>query len=185
MCEPPLKLFMSSLGSRTSVLSISHPVVSIYTHRHTFENFEILNFFAFDCHHWRGMEFFLQFLVPLGAHTCSWWVSKHILALFEAFPNTKSILGVMLCFKLRFWQLAKKTSFCTFLPPMQVSKLRFGPYRENFLGASGAPNMLKNGQKGLPRFQKAPINVQNILGVLRKPFLNFRKIVEFSTFRQH
>ena len=117
--------------------------------------------------------------------TCSWWVSKHILALFEAFPNTKSILGVMLCFKLRFWQLAKKTCFCTFLPPMQVSKLRFGAYRENFLGASGAPNMLKNGQKGLPRCRKAPINVQNILGVLRKPFPNFRKIVEFSTFRQH
>ena len=84
-----------------------------------------------------------------------------------------------------FWVTSQKTTFCTFLAPMEVSKLRFGAYRQNFLGASGAPNMLKNGQKGLPRCRKAPINVQNILGVLRKSFPNFRKIVEISTFRQH
>ena len=84
-----------------------------------------------------------------------------------------------------FLATSQKTTFCTFLAPMKVSKLRFVAYRQNFLGASGAPNMLKNGQKGLPRCRKAPSNVQNILGVLRKPFPNFRKIVEFSTFRQH
>ena len=89
MREASLKHLVSSLGSRTSVLDIPRPIVSIYTHRHTIENFEILNFFGFDCHHLRGVGFWSQFFVPLGAHTCACWVLKHVLALFEAFPNKK------------------------------------------------------------------------------------------------
>ena len=173
------------MGSRTSVLNIFHPVVSIYTHRHKIENFEILNFFGFNCHHWRVMEFFAliscafgcTYLDLLGVRTCSGpfrSISKH-----QKCSRSDALL------QTPFWVTSQKTTFCTFLAPMEVSKLRFGAYRQNFLGASGAPNMLKNGQKGLPRCRKAPINVQNILGVLRKPFPNFRKIVEFSTFRQH
>jgi hypothetical protein len=92
MREASLKRFVSSLGSETSVLDIPHPIVNVYTHRHTIENFEILNFFGFDCHHLRGMGFWSQFFVPLGTHTCACWVLKHVLALFEAFPNPKVFL---------------------------------------------------------------------------------------------
>ena len=81
--------------------------------------------------------------------------------------------------------ILQKTSFRTILPPVGVSKRHFGASRQSFLGDSGDPNMHKNGQKGLLRCQKAQNNFQNTLGVLRKPFPNFRKIVEFATFRQH
>ena len=148
MCESSLKHFVTSLGSRTSVLNISHPIVSIYTHRHKIENFETFNFFAVDCHHWRELGFWLQFLVPVGAHTCAWWVLEHVLALFGAFPNTKSILGVMLCFKLHFWQRVKKTSLGIFLPSVEASKLHFGACRRGFPGASGNPKMAKKGSQG-------------------------------------
>ena len=185
MCEPSLKHFLSSLGLRTSVLSISHPVVSIYTHRHKIENFEILNFFGFNCHHWRVMEFFAliscafgcTYLDLLGVRTCSGpfrSISKHQkCSRSDTLPQTS------------FLSNAQKTSFWTFLPPVEASKLHFGAYRRGFPDGSGDPNMLKNGQKGLPRCRKAQSNVQNTLGVLRKPFPNFRKIVEFCTFRQH
>ena len=84
-----------------------------------------------------------------------------------------------------FFSNTQKTSFWTFLPPVEASKLLFGAYRRGFPDGSGDPNMLKNGQKGLPRCRKAQSNVQNTLEVLRNPFPNFRKIAEFGTFRQH
>ena len=89
MREASLKRFVSSLGSETSVLDIPHPIVNVYTYRHTIENFEILNFFGFDCHHLREWDFgpnflclWLHILVPLSTHTCACWVLKHVLALF-------------------------------------------------------------------------------------------------------
>ena len=89
MREASLKRFVSSLGSETSVLDIPHPIVNVYTHRHTIENFEILNFFGFDCHHLREWDFGPNFLclwvhirVPLSTHTCVCWMLKHVLALF-------------------------------------------------------------------------------------------------------
>ena len=108
-----------------------------------------------------------QFLVPLGVHTCACWVFKDVLALLKAFLAN-----------------CQKSEFLTFLPPLNASKLHFGGCRQSFLGASGDPNMHKTGQKGLPRCRKAQSNVQNTLEVLRNPFPNFRKIVEFGTFRQ-
>ena len=84
-----------------------------------------------------------------------------------------------------FLSNAQKTSFWTFLPPVEASKLHFGAYRRGFPDGSGDPNMLKNGQKGLPRCRKAQSNVQNTLEVLRNTLPNFRKIVEFGRFRQH
>ena len=61
-------------------------------------------------------DFDFNFLCLLGAHTRACWEFKHVLALFEAFPNNKSVLGVMLCFKLHFWPVAEKTSFGPFYP---------------------------------------------------------------------
>ena len=80
---------------------------------------------------------------------------------------------------------SRKNEFWTFLPPMKTSKMRLWGCRQSFLGVSGALNMHKNGWKVPLRCRKAQSNVQNTLEVLRKPFPNFRKIVEFGTFRQH
>ena len=151
MCESSLKHFVTSLGSRTSVLNISHPIVSIYTHRHKIENFEIFNFFAVECHHWRGLGFWLQFLVPVGAHTCAWWVLEHVLALFGAFPNTKSILGVMLCFKLHFWQRVKKRVLGPFYPLWRPQNCILGPVDGAFrvpLEPQKCTKMAKKGSQG-------------------------------------
>ena len=185
MCEPSPKHFVSSLGSRTSVLNISHPIVSIYTHRHTIENFEILNFFAFDGHHWRAVGFWLQLLVPvgctylclLGVRTCS--------GPFRSLSKQQKCSRIDALLETSFLASSRKNEFWTFLPPLKASKLHFGGYRQSFRGASGASNMHKNGQKGLPRCREAQSNIQNTLEVLRNPFPNFRKIVEFGTFRQH
>ena len=117
------------------------------------------------------------YLCLLGVKTCS--------GPFRSFSKPKSVLGMKVCFKVWFWRFSKKTSFWTILPPVGVSKRHFGASRQSFLGDSGDPNMHKNGQKGLLRCRKAQNNFQNTLGVLRKPFPNFRKIVEFATFRQH
>ena len=185
MCEPSLKHFLSSLGLRTSVLSISHPIVSIDTHRHKIKNFVNFNFFLLLTVNTGGTgilasiccAFGCTYLCLVGVRTCSgpfWSISKHQkCSRSDTLPQTS------------FLSNAQKTSFWTFLPPIEASKLHFGAYRRGFPDGSGDPNMLKNGQKGLPRCRKAQSNVQNTLGVLRKPFPNFRKIVEFCTFRQH
>ena len=137
------------------------------------------------------MEFWSQFFVPLGTHTCAFEYTylclldvKTCSCPFLSFSKPQSVLGKKVCFKW-FWRFSKKTSFWTILPPVRVSKRHFGASRLSFLGDSGDPNMHKNGQKGLLRCRKAQNNFQNTLGVLRKPFPNFRKIVEFATFRQH
>ena len=185
MCEPSLKRFMTSLGSRTSVLHVSHPIVSIYTHRHKIENFEIFKFFCCWLSSLQGTRilapiscaFRCTYLCLVGVQTWSGpcrSISKH-----QKCSRSDTLL------ETSFLASSRKNEFWTFLPPLKASKLHFGGCRQSFLGASGDPNMHKNGQKGLPRCRKAPINVQNILGVLRKPFPSFPKIVEFSTFRQH
>ena len=118
MCEPSPKHFVSSLGSRTSVLDISHPTVSIYTHGHTIENFEILNFFAFDGHHWRGVGFWLQLLVPvgctylclLGVRTCS--------GPFRTLSKQQKCSRIDTLLQTSFLVNSQKTS----LPPVEVSK---------------------------------------------------------------
>ena len=176
---------MSSLRSRTSVLSISHPIVSIYTRRHKIENFENFNFFLLLTVNIGGTgilsrvscAFRCAYLCLLGVGTCSGpflGISKY----------QKCSTGDALL-QISFLGNSQKTSFWTFLPPAEASKLHFGAYRRGFPDDSGDPNMLKNGQKGLPRCRKAQSNVQYTLGVLRNPFPNFRKIVEFCTFRQH
>ena len=111
MREASFKRFLSSLGSGTSVLDIPHPIVNVYTHRHTIENFEILKFFGFDCHHLRGMGFWSQLFVPLVTHTCACWVLKHVLALFEAFPNPKVFLEWRFASNFDFGDLPKKRVF--------------------------------------------------------------------------
>jgi hypothetical protein len=55
-------------------------------------------------------------------------VLKHVLALFEAFPNIKSAFGMKLWSKLRFWYLVKKPTFWTILPYMRALKQRFGAF---------------------------------------------------------
>ena len=192
MREASLKRFVSSLGSGTSVLDIPHPIVSMYTHMHTIENFKIFNFFAFDGHHWRTVGFWLRFLVPLGAHTCALGcIYLYLVGARTCSGPFRSIFKQQKCsrsdssLQTSFLANSRKNEFWTFLPLLKASKLRFGGCRQSFLGASGGPNMHKNGQKGLPRCRKAQSNVQNTLEVLRNPFPNFRKIVEFGTFRQH
>ena len=138
------------------------------------------------------MGFWSQFFVPLGTHTCAFEYTylcllgvKTCSGPFLSFSKPQSVLGKKVCFKVWFWRFSKKTSFWTILLPVGVSKRHFGAFRLSFLGDSGDPNMHKNDQKGLLRCRKAQNNFQNTLGVLRKPFPNFRKIVEFATFRQH
>ena len=148
MREASFKRFVSSLGSGTSVLDIPRPIVSIYTHRHTIENFEILNFFGFDCHHLRGVGFWSQFfcafgctyLCLLGVKTCS--------GPFRSICKQKSILGMKLCFKLRFWPIAKTTSFWTILPPVGVSKRHFGPLDRAFWVVLEPQICIKMAKKG-------------------------------------
>ena len=184
MCEPSRKRFMSSLGSRTSVLSISHPIVSIYTRRHKIENFENFNFFLLLTVNIGGTGilariscvFRCAYLCLLGVGTCSGPFRSN--SKYQKCSRGDALL------QTSFLGNSQKTSFWTLLPPVEASKLHFVACRRGFLGASGTPNMHKNGQKGLPRCRKAQSNVQNTLGELRKAFPNFRKIVEFCTFRQ-
>ena len=164
MCEPSLKRFVSSLGSRTSVLDISHPIVSIYTHRHTIEIFENLNFSDFDGPHWRAVGFWLQFLVSvgctylclLGVRTCS--------GPFRSISKQQKYSGSDALLHTSFLANSRKNEFWTFLPLLKASKLRFGSCRQSFLVASGGSNMHKNGQKGLPRCRKAQSNIQKHFG---------------------
>ena len=127
MCEPSLKRFVSSLGSRTSVLDIPRPIVTISTHSHAIENFEILNFFGFNCHHWRVIEFFAliscafgcTYLDLLGVRTCSGpfrSISKY----------QKCSRGDTLLQTSFLGNYSQKTSFWTLLPPAEASKLHFG-----------------------------------------------------------
>ena len=155
MCEPSPKHFVSSLASRTSVLSISHPILSIYTRWHKIENFEIFNFFLLLTVNIGGTgilsrvscAFRCAYLCLLGVGTCS--------GTFRSiFKYQKCSRGDILL-QTSFLGNSQKTSFWTLLPPVETSKLYFGACRRGFLGASGTPNMHKNGQKGLPRCQKA------------------------------
>ena len=71
-------------------------------------DFSLLNFFALTVI--SGGQW------DLASISCACWVFEHVLALFEAFPNTKSVLGVMLCFKLHFCPMLKKRVFGPFYP---------------------------------------------------------------------
>ena len=109
---------MSSLGSGTSVMDIPHPIVNVYSHRHTIGNCEILNFFGFACHHLRGMGFWSQFFVPLGTHTCAFEYAylclldvKTCSGPFLSFSKPQSVLGMKVCFKVWFWRFSKKNEF--------------------------------------------------------------------------
>ena len=164
----------------------------MYTHIGT--RLKILKFWTFlvlTVITW-GNGILVPMFVPLGTHTCAFEYTylslmgvKSCSGPFLSFFKPQSVLGKKVYFKVWFWRFSKKTSFWTILPPVGVSKWHFGASRLSFLGDSGDPNMHKNGQKGLLRCRKAQNNFQNTLGVLRKPFPNFRKIVEFCTFRQH
>ena len=87
--------------------------------------------------------------MPLGAHICASWVFKHAFALFEWFPNTKSVRTMKLCIRLNFWNDAISTYFWVILPLKVVLKLHSGLHRQNFLGVSGPLNVRHNGQEGL------------------------------------
>ena len=139
---------------------------------------------------WEGV--WLPFLVPLGAHTCALGCTYLCLVGARTWSGPfRSISKHQKCsrsdalLETSFLASSRKNEFWTFLPPLKALKLHFGDCRQSFLGASGGPNMHKNGQKGLPRCRKAQSNIQNTLEVLRNPFPNFRKIVEFGRFRQH
>ena len=131
------------------------------------------------------MEFFAliscafgcTYLCLLGVRTCS--------GPFRTLSKQQKCSRIDALLETSFLASSRKNEFWTFLPPLKASKLHFGGCLQNFLGASGGPNMHKNGRKGLPRCRKAQSNIQNTLEVLRNPFPNFRKIVEFGTFRQH
>ena len=146
------------------------------------ENFKILNFFAFDGHHYIGGQWYF----------CSNFLYLWVLVGLQTFPEPfRSISKQKKCsrsdslLQISFLANSRKNEFWIFLLPLKTSKMRLGGCRHSFLGASGAPNMHRNGWKGSLRCRKAQSNVQNTLEALRNPFPNFRKIVEFGTFRQH
>ena len=182
--EESPECFMSTWGCRTSVLNILYPTVSMCTHRHTIRNFETLKNLCFSPSpvvgsgilHTHFCAFGCTYMCLLGVKTC--------FGPFEWFSSIESIRTTKLCVKLYFWYEVKNTTFLTILPLKVVLKPLSGAHWQNFLGTSGPPNVRQNDQKGLLGCGKAQINVPNSFRVLRKRFWNFRKIVEFATFRQ-
>ena len=163
MYEPSPKPVVSSLGSRTSVLNISHPVVSIYTHRHTIENFKILNFFAFDSHHWRAVGFWLRFLVPLGAHTCALGCTYlYLVGVRTCSGPFRSISKHQKCsrsdalLETAFLTSSRKNEFWTFLPPMKTSKMRFLRLSTELPGCLWSPKYAQKWLKSAPKVPEGP-----------------------------
>ena len=151
---------MSSLGSRTSVLNIIHPIVSIYTHRHTIENFKILNFFAFDGHHWRAVGFWLRFLVPLGAHTCALGCTYLCLVGTRTCSGPfRSIFKQQKCsrrnslLQTSFLANSRKNEFWTFFTPSEDLKNAYWRLSTELPGCLWSR---KYAQKWLKRAPKAP-----------------------------
>ena len=156
MCEPSLKLFLSSLGSRTSVLSISHPIVSIYTHRHKIENFEILNFFGFNCHHWRVIGFFAMiscaigctYLDLLGVRTCSgpfWSISKH-----QKCSRSDALLHTP------FLVMSQKNDFLYLFSPYGGLKSAFWGLSTELSGCLWSPKYAQKWPKRAPKVPESP-----------------------------
>ncbi len=156
MFEASPKHFVSSWGSRTSVLNISHPVVSIYTHRHTFENFEILNFFAFDCHHWRGIEFLAPifcafgctYLFLVGVQTYSGpfrSISKH-----QKYSRSDALL------QTPFLATSQKNVFLYLFTPYAGLKTAFWGLSRELSGCLWSPKYAQKWPKRAPKVPESP-----------------------------
>ncbi len=122
-----------------------------------------------------GLRIWLQFAVPLGAHTCAWWVFVHVLALFEAFPNTKSVLGVTLCLKLHFRPMPEKQVFGPFYPLWRPQNCFLGPIDGAFRMALETQICSKMAKKGFQGAGKPKVTSKTLWEYLENHSLTFEK----------